>query len=468
MFLDVRDLTITLKTGEEIAEDISFSIDGGEMLSIVGSSGAGKTTVCKAVMGLLSSNYSISGEVLYRGENLLHCSKKRLQAIYGKEICYIMQNPMTAFNPSLRIGRQLEKTCYLHNPQISRQELQLLVSNTLQQLGLDDLKRILKSYPDALSGGMLQRIMIAAALINQPTILVADEATTAIDACNRIELMQLLRQLCSGGMAILFVTHDLRAASMADRILISCTFARNPFSKEGFMAVSPVSIQFIDGERYAIVGESGSGKTTLARMIAGLQRPTTGNIYVDGMPVYGKHKVHTNYFKEVQIIQQDSSSALDPKMSVGRSIEEPLLCFFHLDKGERKKRCHDLMDLCNLPVEYYSRLPAELSGGEQKRVAIARALAAEPKCLIFDEATNGFDLPLRKKIIEEIVDLQRKLAFTLIFITHDMELAVVIADVILVMRNSTLIEQVEFSGDISVFTSEYSKTLLYASGITDT
>ena len=162
---------------------------------------------------------------------------------------------------------------------------------------------------------------------------------------------------------------------------VSCTFARNPFSKEGFVAVSPVSIQFIDGERYAIVGESGSGKTTLARMIAGLQRPTTGNIYVDGMPVYGKHKVHTNYFKEVQIIQQDSSSALDPKMSVGRSIEEPLLCFFHLDKGERKKRCHDLMDLCNLPVEYYSRLPAELSGGEQKRVAIARALAAEPSLL---------------------------------------------------------------------------------------
>lgn len=186
MFLDVRDLTITLKTGEEIAKDISFSIDGGEMLSIVGSSGAGKTTVCKAVMGLLSSNYSISGEVLYRGENLLHCSKKRLQAIYGKEICYIMQNPMTAFNPSLRIGRQLEKTCYLHNPQISRQELQLLVSNTLQQLGLDDLKRILKSYPDALSGGMLQRIMIAAALINQPTILVADEATTAIVIAHRM------------------------------------------------------------------------------------------------------------------------------------------------------------------------------------------------------------------------------------------------------------------------------------------
>lgn len=181
---------------------------------------------------------------------------------------------------------------------------------------------------------------------------------------------------------------------------VSCTFARNPFSKEGFMAVSPVSIQFIDGERYAIVGESGSGKTTLARMIAGLQRPTTGNIYVDGMPVYGKHKVHTNYFKEVQIIQQDSSSALDPKMSVGRSIEEPLLCFFHLDKGERKKRCHDLMDLCNLPVEYYSRLPAELSGGEQKRVAIARALAAEPMTsykMQAEESMRRIDMILTSK-----------------------------------------------------------------------
>ena len=173
-----------------------------------------------------NSIYTNPALIVYPGICLIICCAgfnllgEGIRDFIGKEICYIMQNPMTAFNPSLRIGRQLEKTCYLHNPQISRQELHLLVSNTLQQLGLDDLKRILKSYPDALSGGMLQRIMIAAALINQPTILVADEATTAIDACNRIELMQLLRQLCSGGMAILFVTHDLRAASMADRILI--------------------------------------------------------------------------------------------------------------------------------------------------------------------------------------------------------------------------------------------------------
>ncbi len=246
---------------------------------------------------------------------------------------------------------------------------------------------------------------------------------------------------------------------------LSCSFTGGFLSDEKFTAVSPLSVNFGDGGRYAIVGESGSGKTTLARMIAGLQRPDSGNVYIDGIPVYGKRKTRKDYFKKVQLIQQNSASALDPRMTVGKSMEEPLLCFFHMSKEERKKKCEDLLSLCNLPVNYYARLPSELSGGEQKRVAIARALAVEPGCLIFDEATNGFDLPLRKKIIEEIVDLQKKIGFTLIFITHDMELAVVLADEILVMTNSNLVEQVAFSGDISVFTNRYSKLLLEASGI---
>ena len=199
---------------------------------------------------------------------------------------------------------------------------------------------------------------------------------------------------------------------------LSCSFSEGAFTKNKFTAVSPISAIFKNGGRYAIVGDSGSGKTTL-----------------------------------------------DPKMTIGKSIEEPLSCFFHMEKAVRKKRCEELMALCNLPVDYYARLPSELSGGEQKRVAIARALAASPECLIFDEATNGFDLPLRKKIMEEIIELQKKVGFTLIFITHDMELAVVVADEILVMRNSHLIEQVAFSGDTSAFTNSYSKVLLEASGI---
>ena len=167
----------------------------------------------------------------------------------------------------------------------------------------------------------------------------------------------------------------------------------------------------------------------------------------------------------MQIIQLISASGLDSNLTIGNSIDEQVSCFFHMEKAVRKKRCEELMALCNLPVDFYARLPSELSGGEQKRVAIARALAASPECLIFDEATNGFDLPLRKKIMEEIIELQKKVGFTLIFITHDMELAVVVADEILVMRNSHLIEQVAFSGDTSAFTNSYSKVLLEASGI---
>lgn len=248
---------------------------------------------------------------------------------------------------------------------------------------------------------------------------------------------------------------------------VSCTFS-DGFSRKGmFTAVSPLTAHFDDSGRYAIVGESGSGKTTLARMIAGLQRPSGGSVFVDGVPVYGRKRAGKEHFRNVQIIQQNSASALDPKVPIGKSIEEPLLCFFHMEKGKRRERCRNLMELCNLPQEYYSRLPSELSGGEQKRVAIARALAAEPKCLIFDEATNGFDLPLRKKIVDEIIDLQHQLGFMLIFITHDMELAAVVADEIFVMRNSNLVEHTTFSGDYSVFHDPYSRMLLEASGLVE-
>ena len=249
---------------------------------------------------------------------------------------------------------------------------------------------------------------------------------------------------------------------------VSCTFSDGFGGKGLFTAVSPLSAHFSDGSRYAIVGESGSGKTTLARMIAGLQRPSGGSVFVDGTPVYERKRAGKEHFRKVQIIQQNSASALDPKIPVGKSIEEPLLCFFHMEREKRRERCRHLMKLCNLPLDYYIRLPSELSGGEQKRVAIARALAAEPQCLIFDEATNGFDLPLRKKIIDEIIDLQQQLGFTLIFITHDMELAVVVADEIFVMRNSNLVERAAFSGDYSVFHDPYSRMLLEASGLVNT
>ncbi len=220
MSLEVKNLQISLAGGQKVAQDISFPIKKGEMVSIVGSSGAGKTTLCKAVMGLLGGNYQAEGVIDYGGENLLTLSRARLARIYGKDICYIMQNPMTAFNPSLRIGRQLEKTFLQHHPQGSRTEVLPRAAPILRRLGIEDTKRVWQSYPFALSGGMLQRLMIVAALLNEPRLLIADEVTTAIDACNRMELMKELRMLCQEGMSVLFVTHDLRSAACAERILI--------------------------------------------------------------------------------------------------------------------------------------------------------------------------------------------------------------------------------------------------------
>lgn len=220
MSLEVKDLNIFLSSGELVVKNISFQLGKGEMLSIVGSSGAGKTTICKAVMGLLGNAYQADGEVLFQSRNLLSLPERERRAIYGKEICLIMQNPMTAFNPSIRVGRQLEKTYQLHHGKMSRREMAELFSNLLQRLGLEDTERILNSYPFTLSGGMLQRLMIAAALMSQPSLLVADEATTAIDACNRIGLMNELKVFCQEGMSVLFVTHDLRSASVSDRILV--------------------------------------------------------------------------------------------------------------------------------------------------------------------------------------------------------------------------------------------------------
>ena len=220
MFLEVKDLNISLASGEPVVKNISFQLGKGEMLSIVGSSGAGKTTICKAVMGLLGNTYRADGEVLYQGRELLTLPERERRIVYGKDICLIMQNPMTAFNPSIRMGRQLEKTYLLHHGKVSRQEMARMFSNLLQRLGMEDAERILNSYPFTLSGGMLQRLMIAAALMSQPALLVADEATTAIDACNRIGLMRELKSFCREGMAVLFVTHDLRSASVSDRILV--------------------------------------------------------------------------------------------------------------------------------------------------------------------------------------------------------------------------------------------------------
>lgn len=218
--IEIQNLTISLSSGLTISKDISFGIAQGKMLSIVGSSGAGKTTICRAIMGLLGDGYIVKGNIQFEDKDLLSLSKTQLRGIYGKEICYIMQNPMTAFNPSIRIGAQLCNTYLCHQSGHEKSEILSEYAVILRGLGLEDTKRIFRNYPFELSGGMLQRLMIAAAVIQRPKLLIADEATTAIDACNRLSLMKKMREFCNAGMAVLFVTHDMKAAAASDYMLI--------------------------------------------------------------------------------------------------------------------------------------------------------------------------------------------------------------------------------------------------------
>lgn len=250
MALNVSGLKIALSSGETIVDDITFEIRQNQMLSLVGGSGAGKTTICRAIMGLLGEHYTIEGAIDFDGRDLRKLSKKQLCEVYGKEICFIMQNPMTAFNPSIRIGKQLEKLYLHHYPKAGKAEIRKKYEEIINGLGLEDTKRILKNYPFELSGGMLQRLMIAAAIIQKPKLLVADEATTAIDACNRQELIQQMKTFCRQGMSVLFVTHDLKAAAASDQIMIMnhgkiveqgstdriMKFPQNDFTKELILA----------------------------------------------------------------------------------------------------------------------------------------------------------------------------------------------------------------------------------------
>ena len=216
MSLEIKDLNITLSSDDPVVENISFQLEKGEMLSIVGSSGAGKTTICKAVMGLLGNAYRAKGSILFHGRELLTLLDRERRTIYGKEICLIMQNPMTAFNPSIRVARQLEKTYQLHHSKTSRKEMYEIFSNLLQRLGLEDTTRILNSYPFTLSGGMLQRVSMACLGGLAPRYILADEPTSALDEENRDHLLTLLRKIYHSA-GILFVSHDVSALKMLCR-----------------------------------------------------------------------------------------------------------------------------------------------------------------------------------------------------------------------------------------------------------
>jgi len=479
--------------------DMNFEVAAGEVLAIVGESGSGKSTTAMGLMGLLAGNARCSGSVKVKGTELLNQPISTLRKFRGKEVAYIFQEPMTALNPVYTIGFQIVEVLRTHfdmGPDMAR-------DRAIELLGMVEIPNPEKSfdkYPHQLSGGQRQRAMIAQSLACDPALLVADEPTTALDVTVQAEILDLMRNLKDQlNSAVLLITHDMGVvADLSDRILVMkdgltveedtadniFNRPKHPYTKSllasvpklgsvkvrtlapasksaqpvlevtnlvieypkrgripAFRAVDDLTFQIQPGEILGLVGESGSGKTTVGRAAIGLLPVHSGSIKILGTEIAG---AMPRDLKEIRrhtgIVFQDPASSLNPRLPIGESIGEPLFLAQEAKGAELNKRVEDLLDSVELPRSYRNRYPHELSGGQKQRVGIARALALSPDLLIADEPTSALDVSVQARFLELLQELQDRLKFACLFITHDIGVVDILAHRIAVMQNSKLVE----------------------------
>lgn len=480
------------------AIDMNFSVRAGQVLAIVGESGSGKSSSSMGLMSLLATNARTSGSVRVKGIEMLGTSKASLRKYRGKEVAYIFQEPMTALNPVYTIGFQIIETIRNHfnvGPTEARQR----AIELLTLVELPDPATSVDKFPHQLSGGQRQRAMIAQALACDPSLLIADEPTTALDVTVQAEIIELMRNLKDKlNSAVLLITHDMGVvADLADDILVmkdgltvetgtadqifnrpqhpytqqllasvpklGFAEARPSAHNEGtqpvlelqnlvieypkrgripaFTAVKDLSLKIFPGEIVGLVGESGSGKTTVGRAAIGLLPVKSGSIKINGQEIAGAtQKELSGIRRATGIVFQDPASSLNPRLPIGESIGEPIL-LAGLAKGEDlQRKVEDLLEQVELPRSYRNRFPHELSGGQRQRVGIARALALTPDLLIADEPTSALDVSVQARFLDLLLELQAELKFACLFISHDLAVVDILAHRIAVMQNGQLVE----------------------------
>jgi peptide/nickel transport system ATP-binding protein len=521
--LRIEDLAVRLPAGadrEYAVSGVSLDVHAGKVMCLVGESGSGKSIIAHTVMGLLPGNVRASqGRVLLAGEELLGASAARLRALRGERMGMIFQEPMTALNPVMRCGAQIDELLAQHTRMPSHQRRERI----LQMLGhvrLPDPPRIFAAYPHQLSGGQRQRIMIAMALILKPALLIADEPTTALDVTTQAEILGLVRELQrENGTAVLFITHDFGVvAEIADEVSVlrlgelvesgpandvltrpqhpytrmllesvpSLTPRKQPlpdsapvqlrthqltrvFSTGGWFgqrrevrAADAVDIALQKGETLGIVGESGSGKSTVARLIAHLIEPTGGDIVLDGIPVARlRGRAAHEFRRKVQVVFQDPYRSLNPRRTVGVAIAEGPINF-GASREAAWARAAELMQLVQLAPQGLHRYPHEFSGGQRQRICIARALAVEPQVLIADEAVSALDVSVQAQILALLEEIQQRLGLTLLFITHDLRVAAQICNRVVVMHRGKVVEQGAVAALFGAPKEDYTRALLRA------
>ncbi|MGV9304374.1 dipeptide ABC transporter ATP-binding protein [Nonomuraea sp. NPDC004354] len=460
--LDVRDLVVSYGRRRTV-HGVSFTVEPGEVVAVVGDSGSGKTTTAHTILGLHPAD---SGQILLNGTDIARWSAKRMRTVRGAQIGLVPQDPGNSLNPVKTVGAQIGETLRVHR-RGDRRAISNRVAELLVRVGLTEAHA--SRYPHELSGGMRQRVLIAAAIALRPQLVIADEPTSALDATVQRRVLDLIDDLrAEFGTAVLLVTHDLAmAAGRSDRVVVMrdgrveeqgpaatlaytrrvLTAAERPFkaadpaapvavAATGLVktygdvrAVDDVSFEVRQSTTHALVGESGSGKTTTARMIARFVTPTSGAARVAGAPERGR-----DFRRHVQLVYQNPYASLDPRQTVRRVIEEPLRNFA-LDGSAA-----DLLERVGLPADLLTRRPRELSGGQRQRVAIARALAVSPRLLVLDEAVSALDVSAQEQILDLLESLQRELGITYLFISHDLKVVRQISHTVSVMNKGKIVE----------------------------
>ncbi|MFW9098374.1 dipeptide ABC transporter ATP-binding protein [Corynebacterium striatum] len=523
--LKVRDLNVSYTTaaGEVPAvQGVSLEVYPGEITTIVGESGSGKSTSAMAAIGLLASNAQVdAGTIEFQGRDITDLDNKRWRELRGRSIGLIPQDPNNSLNPLKTIGASVEEGLAIHGVGTAAERKQRAIE-LLDRVGIDDPERRYGQYPHELSGGMKQRVLIAAAVALEPELIIADEPTSALDVTVQKVILDLLDEMRrETGVGILFITHDLAVAGdRADRIVVMekgqaresgqavkvLTDPQHAYSRRlladapslsvadvanakrrpapstetvlrvrdltqrygDFPALDGVSFDVARGTTHALVGESGSGKTTTGRSIALFNAPTFGSIELAGANGGSteltklKGKALREARKNVQLVYQNPYSSLDPRQSIGDAIAEPLRNLAGASKAKAKVRAQEFLELVALDPQHYDRRPRELSGGQRQRVAIARAMIVEPELVVLDEAVSALDVTVQAQILRLLADLQDELQLTYVFISHDLAVVNQISDTVSVLSHG---QQVELGRTADVFAnpqSEFTRTLIDA------